>query len=313
MAARVWTRMNFSKWLKQSQVNIMLVHIKDLVKDAMRNGYAVGAFNITNFESVLAVARAAIRADSPAIIQVSESAIKYMGLKPITHIVSTVAKNVAAKAPIALHLDHGSSFDAVFECINAGFTSVHIDASDLPLDENINLSKQVVKVAHARHVWVQGEVGAIKGGHGEMKGRLKNIPLANIEDAVKFARETKIDAIAAAVGTAHGVYSNEDIDFTLLKSIKNRTKIPFVLHGGSGVPDFKIKKAIRHGVNIINIGTDMKTSFCETLIETCLKNRKENDPRNLLKPCIAAVEKVVFGKMKLFGSAGRAGMSKMET
>jgi len=290
----------------------MLVHIKDLVREAKRNGYAIGAFNITNLESVLGVAQAALRAGSPAIIQVSESAIQYMGLKPITHIVSTVAKNVAASVPVALHLDHGTSFDTIFECINSGFTSVHIDASNLPLDENINLTKHVVKVAHAKNVWVQGEVGAMVGSHGDIKSKLKEIPLAKLDEVIKFVKETKVDAIAAAIGTAHGVHANEDIIFSLLKAIKTKVKIPFVLHGGSGVPDAKIKKAIKEGVNIINIGTDLKVAFCRTLIEICLKNREETDPRNLLKPTIAAIEKVVLLKMKLFGSAGRVG-SKVET
>lgn len=291
----------------------MLVHIKNLVQDGKKNGYAIGAFNITNLESVLAVARAAIGAGSPAIIQVSESAIKYMGLKPITHLVSTVAKNVAAKVPIALHLDHGSSFGIVFECISSGFSSVHIDASNLPLDENINLTKQVVKIAHAKRVWVQGEVGAMVGSPGSITGKLKEIPLAKLAEVVEFVKQTKVDTIAAAIGTAHGVYANEDIVFSLLKAIKNKVKIPFVLHGGSGVLDSKIKKAIKQGVNIINVGTDLKVAFCRTLIEVCLKNKQETDPRNLLKPTIAAIEKVVFGKMKLFGSAGRAVVSKTET
>jgi len=291
----------------------MLVHIKNLVQDAKKNGYAVGAFNITNLESVLGVARAALRANSPAIIQVSESAIEYMGLKPITHIVSTVAKNVAAGVPIALHLDHGTSFDTVFECINAGFTSVHIDASNLPLDENINLTKQVVKIAHAKNVWVQGEVGAIVGSHGDITSKLKKIPLAKLDEVIKFVKETKVDTVAAAVGTAHGVHANEDIVFSLLKDIKNKTKIPFVLHGGSGVPDAKITKAIKEGVNIINVGTDLKVAFCRALIEVCSRNKKETDPRNLLKPTIAAIEKVVFGKMKLFRSAGQVAGSKIET
>ncbi|MFH1583132.1 MAG: class II fructose-bisphosphate aldolase [Candidatus Falkowbacteria bacterium] len=291
----------------------MLVHIKDIVQDAKKNSYAIGAFNITNFESILAVAQAAIRAGSPAIIQVSESAIEYMGLKPITHIVSTVAKNVAAGVPVALHLDHGTSFNTIFECISSGFSSVHIDASNLPLDENINLTKQVVKVSHAKNVWVQGEVGAIVGSHGDIASKLKKIPLAELAEVVKFVKETKVDTIAAAVGTAHGVHKNEDIVFSLLKAIKNQVKIPFVLHGGSGVADGKIKKAIKEGVNIINIGTDLKVAFCRTLIEICLKNRQENDPRSLLKPTIAAIEKVVFEKMILFGSAGRAGVGKIKT
>ena len=291
----------------------MLVHIKDIVKIAQKENYAIGAFNITNFESILAVARAAVKANSAAIIQVSESAIKYMGLKPVTHIVSTVAKNVAAAVPIALHLDHGSSFDAVFECINAGFTSVHIDASSLPLDENIELTRQVVKVAHARRVWVQGEVGAMVGSPGDISVRLKKIPLAEPEEVVKFVKATKVDTIAAAIGTAHGIHANEEIVFSLLKAIKKQVKIPFVLHGGSGVADGKIKKAVKEGVNIINIGTDLKVAFCRTLINTCLKNKKETDPRNLLKPTIVAMEKVIMEKMKLFGSAERYRAAKAET
>lgn len=252
------------------------------------------------------MAQAAVKAGSPAIIQVSESAIQYMGLKPITHIVSTVAKNVAANVPISLHLDHGSSFDTVFECISSGFTSVHIDASSLPLDENINLTKQVVKVAHARRVWVQGEVGAIVGSHEKnIKSKLKVIPLAKLDEIIQFVKQTRVDTIAAAIGTAHGIHANEDIVFSLLKVIKDKVKIPFVLHGGSGISDAKIRKAIKQGVNIINVGTDLKVAFCRALIGVCLKNKQETDPRNLLKPTIAAVEKAVLGKMKLFGSAGR--------
>jgi fructose-bisphosphate aldolase class II len=291
----------------------MLVHIKEIVKEAKKGKYAVGAFNIHNLESALGVAQAANRAKSPAIIQVSEGAIKYMGLKPITHIVSTIAKNIAAEVPIALHLDHGSSFDSIFECIDSGFTSVHIDASSLPLDENIKLTKQIVEVAHSRNVWVQGEIGSIIGGHGDIGGKIKDIPLAKVEDVVRFVKETGVDTIAAAVGTAHGVYDNEDIKFPLLKEITEKIKETFVLHGGSGIPDAKIKKAIREGVDIINIGSDIKIAFCQTLIKNCLKNKKETDPRNLLRPTIKAVEDVVYNKMKLFGSAGRVKIKEIET
>lgn len=291
----------------------MLAHIKDIVKQAQVKGYAVGAFNIHNLESVLGVAQAAVKSKSPAIIQVSEGAIEYMGLKPITHIVSTVAKNIAAKVPIALHLDHGKSFDSIFECINSGFTSVHIDASRLPLDENINLTKHVVDVAHSKGVWVQGEIGAMVGGHATKGKRLDNIPLANLEEVVQFVKKTKVDTIAAAVGTAHGIYENEDIKINLLKEIKAQTKKPFVLHGGSGVDDKKIKQAIKQGVNIINIGTDIKVAFSRTLIDNCLDNKEEMDPRNLLKPTIKAVEKVVAGKMKLFGSLGQVELREVKT
>ena len=291
----------------------MLVHIQDIVKDAAKGGYAVGAYNVHNLETILGVARAAMKAKSPAIIQVSESAIKYMGLKPVTHIVSTVAKNVAAPVPIALHLDHGKTFNSVFECIDAGFTSVHIDASYLPLDENIKLTKQVVELARLKKVWVQGEVGAMVGGHGEVGKKKIDIPKAKLAEVIDFVKQTKVNSIAAAIGTAHGVFVNEDVDLELLYEIKKAIKIPFVLHGGSGIADAKIKKAIKQGVNIINIGTDIKVAFSQTLIDTCLHNKKETDPRVLLAPSIQAVEDAVVSKMKLFGSAGQANFRNIKT
>lgn len=291
----------------------MLVHIKDIVKEAESKKYAIGAFNIHNLESVLGVAKAAVRSKSPAIIQVSEGAIKYMGLKPITHIVSTVAKNIATKVPIALHLDHGKSFDSVFECINAGFTSVHIDASEKPLDENIALTRHVVDLAHQKGVWVQGEVGAMIGGHGDIKGVINNIPIAKVEDVVTFVEKTNVDTIAAAIGTAHGVYENEDILVDVLRNIKLKTKIPFVLHGGSGVSEDKIKTAIKEGVNIINIGSDIKIAFSSTLIKNCCEHKDETDPRVLLKPTIEAVEIVVAKHMDIFGSSGKVNIYNIET
>jgi fructose-bisphosphate aldolase class II len=291
----------------------MLVHIKEIVKAAQKGGYALGAFNIHSIESVLGVAQAAVKMKSPAIIQVSESTIEYMGLKPITHLVSTVAKNIAAQVPIALHLDHGKSFESVSECINAGFSSVHIDASALPLDENIALTKQVVNFARRKGVWVQGEVGSIIGGHGDIAGRIEGIPIADLNEVVKFVKETKVDTLAAAIGTAHGVYKNEDINFALLRKIVKQTKKIFVLHGGSGLPDKKIKRAIIDGVDIINIGSDIKIAFCRQLRRTCSRNKKETDPRNLLRPTISAVEKVAAEKMKLFGSAGQVAVKDLET
>lgn len=291
----------------------MLVHIKDLVGDSMKHKYAIGAFNIHGIESALGVAHAAEAAKSPAIIQVSESTIEYMGLKPVTHIVSTVAKNIATRVPIALHLDHGKSLDSIFECINAGFSSVHIDASHLPLDENIALTKQVVAMAHRKGVWVQGEIGSIMGGHGKIGGKIKGIPMADPDEVIRFVHATKVDTVAAAVGTAHGVFTNEDIDLKILRKIKKEIKIPFVLHGGSGVKVEKIKKSIKEGVNIINIGSDIKIAFSRTLIKTCLENKRETDPRVLLKPTIAAVQKVAMEQMEIFGSNNRIVFKDFET
>jgi ketose-bisphosphate aldolase len=292
----------------------MLVHIKNIAKEAKKSSYAVGAFNIHNIESVLGIARAAVRANSPVIIQVSESTIEYMGIKPITHLVSTVAKNIAISVPVALHLDHGKSLNSISECIKSGFSSVHIDASELPLDENIALTKSIVAFAHDRGVWVQGEVGSIIGEHGRISGKTKKeIPLADPEEVIKFVSETKVDTIAAAIGTAHGVFSNEDINFPLLRKIAAKVKIPFVLHGGSGIDDGRIKKAIKEGVVIINIGTDVKVAFSKTLINTCAKNKNETDPRKLLSPTIKAIEETVYNKIKLFGGLDKAGSPKYKT
>jgi ketose-bisphosphate aldolase len=278
----------------------MLVHIKEVIKYGEDHHFAIPAFNIHGIESCLGVAHAAQNACSPVIIQVSESTIKYVGLKPITHLVSTVAKNIAPFVPIALHLDHGKTFESAIECIRAGFTSVHIDASHLPIEENISLTKQVVEFAHAKGVWVQGEVGEMVGGHGSIGGKI-DIPKANLADVIKFANESGVDTVAAAIGTAHGYYETEDVDIELLRQIKAKIKQPFILHGGSGVDENKIREAIKYGVNVINIGTDIKVAFTRTLIENCKNHPEETDPRVLLEPTIKAIEEVAIKNIKLFG------------
>lgn len=285
----------------------MLVHIKELVRAAVKEGYALGAFNIHNLETALGVARAAVEAASPAIIQVSESTIKYGGLKPITHIVSTIAKNEAAAVPIALHLDHGKSFNSIVECVQAGFTSVHMDGSNLPLDENINMTKQAVDWARPKGVWVQGEVGMMLGGHGDIGEIDEAIPLADPEEVKEFLTATQVDTIAVAVGTAHGNFSNERVDFDLIKKIKKIVgSHPLVLHGGSGLKDDDFGQAINCGVNIINIGTHVKQEFTQAVIKACQANPQETDPRKILTPGIEAVKNIVMLKMTVFGSTGKA-------
>lgn len=279
----------------------MISHIKDVAREAQKGGYALSSFNIHNIESILGVVQAAEKAKLPALIQVSESTIKYIGLKSIVSLVTTAANTLAPSVKIALHLDHGRSYKSAVDCIKAGFTSVHIDGSDLSLEDNIKVTKQVIAFARPKGVWVQGEVGAMVGGHGSVGGTIE-IPKAALTDVLKFAKETKVDTIAAAIGTAHGDYDNEDVDVALLKAIKEKVKQPFVLHGGSGVDDKIVLKGIRNGINIVNIGTDVKVAFCKTVIENAKKNPNETDPRVLLAPAIAAVEKVAYDKLKLFSS-----------
>ncbi|MCK5416553.1 class II fructose-bisphosphate aldolase family protein [Candidatus Parcubacteria bacterium] len=283
----------------------MVCHIKTIVKKAISNGYAIGAFNVHNLEAILGVVRAAQRAKSPAIIQVSEGAIKYIGLNNFVNITTDAVKNIAPRIPIAFNLDHGKNFEVVSDCLEAGFSSVHMDGSFLPLNENIKVTNEAMKEAKKYGAWVQGEVGPIMGGHGKIGGKLKSVPIADLNEVVEFVKKTNVDTLAAAVGTAHGVFCNETILMQLLRDIKQKTKKPFVLHGGSGVDIFKIKKSIKEGVNIINIGTDIKVAFSETLKKTCKENKHETDPRNLLRPTIEAVEKVVLQSMKIFGSVNQ--------
>lgn len=283
----------------------MIKHIKDILENSSRDGYAVGAFNIHNIEAVGAVARAAEKMKSPAIIQVSMGAIDYMGLKNVVDIVNNAANILAPSAPIALHLDHGKDYDSVMACIDAGFSSVHMDGSALPLDENIELTKSVIEIAHKKNVWVQGEVGAMIGGHGSLGGVLENIPVVELSDVVRFVKETGVDTVAAAIGTAHGVYENEDVNIPLLRQIIKETKIPFVLHGASGVKEETIKKAVSGGVSVINIGSNIKIAFSQALIRNCIANQDETDPRKLLMPTMQAVEDVVVEQMKIFGSVNR--------
>ncbi len=286
----------------------MITHIKTIINKAQKDDYAVGAFNVHNLEAILGVVRAAQHAKSPAIIQVSEGAIKYMGLNNFVNIVTDAAKNIAPRIPIALNLDHGKDFEILKDCLKAGFSSVHRDGSHLPLPENIEVTKKAVQEAKKYGAWVQGEVGPIMGGHGKIGGVIKDVPIAKLDDVVEFVKKTKVNTIAAAIGTAHGVFTNEDVIIPLLKEIKQKTKKPFVLHGGSGVDARKIRKGIKEGVNIINIGSDIKIAFSETLKETCRKNKHETDPRNLLRPTIGAVEKIVLRSMKLFGSVNQVNL-----
>lgn len=285
----------------------MLVHIREIVNHAQKNNYAVGAFNIHNLETALGVARAAAKMKSPAIIQVSEGAIHYMGLGVVKSLITILAGDEADSVPIALHLDHGKKYSSVIECVTAGFSSVHMDGSDLPLLENIAITKKAVDFAHEKNVWVQGEVGPLLGGHGESGNLVGKIPLASPEEVAQFIAATNVDTIAAAIGTAHGSFKEEHIDFELLTKIKEVVgSVPLVMHGGSGNDDNSVVQAIASGINIINIGTDIKVAFTSTVITQAQKNPQETDPRKLLAPTIEAVMELVQAKMKLFGSAGKA-------
>lgn len=283
----------------------MLAHAKDLIKDAFQKSYAVGSFNTANLEITQGIVDAANMQKSPAIVMVSETSIEYAGIKPITHIVSTIAKNEAVSVPIALHLDHGKKFHSVVETINAGFSSVQIDGSELALDENIMLTKQVVDYAHKRNVIVQGEVGRIPGVHASNgKTKFKKGAYTNVQDAIKFVKETNVDTLAVSIGNCHGLHVL-DLDFGLLKELREALDIPLVLHGGSGTRDEDVKKLISLGITDINIDSEIRQAFTSTLRQTLKSKPDEVDPRKLLKPSREAVTKKVAEKMDVFGSTGK--------
>ena len=291
----------------------MLVHIKDILQKADREGYAVGAFNTQNLELTLAIARAAVAQKSPVIIQISEKTIEYAGLKPITHIVETIAKNHSNHVPIALHLDHGKSFLVVSECVKAGFSSIHIDGCELPYDENVALTKESVAYAHRHRVWAQGELGTIFGKEGLTKVRARQSPTAHLTDPARvreYVEATRVDTLAVSVGTFHGSFKGrEHIDQRRVVAIHRAVKLPLVLHGGSGVSLQEIKLAIRRGIRVINVDTDLRIAFTQSLRRALGGLRGRYDLRGYLGPATVATQRVAEQKMVAFGSAGKVKLS----
>lgn len=305
----------------------MLVTNKDVLMPARQNGYAVGAFNINNLESLLAVNEAALEENSPVIVAVTPSAIKYAGLSYLSKIVRTAAESTSV--PMSLHLDHGETFDTVKKCVEAGFTSVMFDGSFLKFEENVALTRKVVDLAHKKGISVEAELGRLAGVE-ESTVEEKEAVLTDPNVAKEFIERTGVDALAVAIGTSHGAYkfkAEPKLDFERLKLIKERVNVPLVLHGASsvpqwiiekaskygaeltgarGIPEEHIKKAISLGISKINIDTDLRLAFTATVREVLANSPKEFDPRKILGPAKDAMKEVVKGKMRLFGSSGKA-------
>lgn len=282
-----------------------LVSMGDLLKAAKAKKYAVGQFNINNLEFTQAIAEAAAAERSPVIFGVSEGALRYMGLE----FTVAMAKAAAAKydIPVVLHLDHGSSFAVVAQCIRAGFSSVMFDGSHHPLEENIALTKKVVELAHAVGVSVEGELGTIGGVEDDLSVAEEDAAYAKPEEAIRFWEETRVDAIALAVGTAHGLYKGEPrIRYDIIEAVSGKIEVPVVLHGGSGVPDDFIRKAISHGVSKINVNTENQVA-CTAAIRNILSVQPDViDPRKYMGPAREAMKEVVRAKIRLFGSDNQA-------
>ena len=283
----------------------MLVTGKEILQDAHKNNYAVGAFNVNNMEIVQAIIEAAEETNSPVILQASQGGLKYAGVEYIAELGKLAARN--AKVPVAVHLDHGTDFEQVMLCIRHGFTSVMIDGSRFNLEDNIAITKKVIEVAHAVGVSVEAELGKIGGTEDNITVDEREATFTDPEEAKRFVDETNVDYLAIAVGTAHGPYKGEPkIDFDRIKAIKEITNIPLVLHGSSGVPADSIKEAVSLGINKINIDTDLRIAFSNAVKEFIKENPENIDPRKILGPAKEAMKEAIIEKMQLFGSAGRA-------
>jgi ketose-bisphosphate aldolase len=278
----------------------------ELILDAQKRRYALPAFNVYNLETMIAVVRAAVQVRSPIVIECSESALEFMGLFRVVDIVKDLALREGKEIPIALHLDHGQTPQIIEQCIRAGFSSVQIDASQHPLEQNIRLVEPVVEMAHAHKVWVQGEVGHVLGDYKVSTMSLGALPLTEPDNAKIFLEETGVDELAVAVGTAHGVYTQERIDPVLVAQIRTTVAVPLVLHGSSGNDPQKIQEAIANGICKINVGTDMKRTYLDAVRRAFEKLEAPSDPRAVARPAMDAVVTMCLDRMHLFGSVGKA-------
>lgn len=282
-----------------------LVPVRELLEKAEAGGYAVGAFNCNNMEIIQAIIEAAEKEKAPVIVQASQGAIKYAGLEYITALTKVAAENTSV--PVGLHLDHGTSFEQTVKCIRYGFTSVMIDGSKLSLEENIALTNRVLEVARAVGVSVEAEIGKIGGTEDDITVNEWEANLTDPMEAKEFADATGVDALAIAIGTAHGQYKGTPkLDFERLQKIKELINIPIVLHGSSGVPDEAIAKAIQLGVRKVNIDTNLREAFVAGVREVLENDPKQIDPRKILGPAKAKMSEVIREKIRLFGSAGKA-------
>jgi len=282
-----------------------LVSMNEFLPRAKAEKFAVGQFNLNNLEFAQAIVEAAMEEKSPFIFGVSEGALRYMGIEFTVALAEAAAKK--SGLPIALHLDHGSSFDVAMKCIRAGFTSVMFDGSHYPFEENVRLTKEIVKVAHAMGVSVEGELGTIGGVEDDVSVDEADAALAKPEEAIRFYEETGVDALAIAVGTAHGMYKAEPkIRHDIIEEVSRAIPVPLVLHGGSGVPDDQIRKSIEFGIAKINVNTENQVACTASIREVLAKDDKVIDPRKYLTPARKAMTEVVRSKIRLFGSNNKA-------
>ncbi|MFX3624410.1 MAG: class II fructose-bisphosphate aldolase [Ectobacillus sp.] len=283
-----------------------LVSMKEMLNKALEGKYAVGQFNINNLEWTQAILAAAEQEKSPVILGVSEGAARHMGgFKTTVMMVQGLMEDMKITVPVAIHLDHGSSFEKCKEAIDAGFTSVMIDASHHPFEENVETTLKVVEYAHARNVSVEAELGTVGGQEDDVVA--EGVIYADPQECAELVKRTGIDCLAPALGSVHGPYKGEpNLGFKEMEEVRDLTGVPLVLHGGTGIPTKDIERAISLGTSKINVNTENQIAFTKAVREVLASNADVYDPRKYIGPGREAIKETVIGKIREFGSNGKA-------
>jgi ketose-bisphosphate aldolase len=282
-----------------------IVNLTQMLKDARDGGYAVGAFNILDYASMKAVVTAAEKAHAPVIIQTSAKTVIMWGCATMIAWFRDIAS--VASVPVAIHLDHCKDLDLIRNCIEAGWTSVMIDASSKPYEENLELSRQVVAMAHPRGVSVEAELGEIGGVEDDIAVADEDAHLVDPEKAKRFCAELQLDCFAPAIGTAHGVYKGEPkLAFDRLEQVARETGVPIALHGGTGLSEDVFRKCIGLGAAKVNISTQLKHAFIDSFVRYHTANSAEYNPLKVIGAQMQSVTAAVAENIRIFGSGGKA-------
>ena len=278
--------------------DLMLVNGKKMLDEAREEGRVIYHFNINNLEWAKIILEKCNELNTPVILGASEGAIRYMGgYHVVVSLVKSLIDDLNIKSDVCLHLDHGSSFESCKKAIDAGFTSVMIDASKLPYTENISETKKVVEYAHANSVTVEAELGRVGGMEDDVKA---SILLADFDECVRFVNETGIDSFAPAIGTVHGIYKGElNIDYDLIKKLREKLATPLVMHGGSGLSHDILRRAIKCGITKINVNSDIQYVWCEALRKFISDNPTVYDPRKVIYSGSSAMQKFIEDKINI--------------
>ena len=283
-----------------------LVSLKSILGNTRKQGYAVGAFNFNGIEDSRGILDAAVKKKSPVILMASVSAVEYFGgPKAVVGFIQGLAQSL--DIPVTLHLDHAENAELIFKCVDAGFTSVMIDASKKMYDDNIAITREIVKYAHQRNVSVEAELGKVGGVEDNVSVSTREATLTNPKDVPEFVSKTGIDALAIAIGTVHGFYKEDPLlDFDRLEKIRKLTDVPLVLHGGTGLTDEDFKHCVKSGMSKINVGTELKFCCSQTVRKSVEDQPNQIDIRKLVGPARKNCQEIVMNKIDLFESEDKA-------